>query len=70
MLRPLSNDRRLRVVTAIANGGMSRRSAARRFGVAPSTAINLNLTRAISSAPCPAPYGQTERAPAPRQENN
>ena len=38
MTRPLSNDLRRRVVTAVA-GGMSRRGAARRFGIAPSTAI-------------------------------
>ena len=39
MTRPLSNDLRRRVVTAVADGGMSRRGAARRFGIAPSTAI-------------------------------
>ena len=39
MTRPLSNDLRRRVVTAVVDGGMSRRSAARRFGIAPSTAI-------------------------------
>ncbi len=39
MTRPLSNDLRRRVVTAVVDGGMSRRSAAKRFGIAPSTAI-------------------------------
>ena len=39
MTRPLSNDLRRRVVTAMVDGGMSRRGAARRFGIAPSTAI-------------------------------
>ena len=39
MTRPLSNDLRRRVVTAVVEGGMSRRSAAKRFGIAPSTAI-------------------------------
>ena len=39
MTRPLSNDLRHRVVTAVVDGGMSRRSAAKRFGIAPSTAI-------------------------------
>ena len=39
MTRPLSNDLRRRVVTAVVDGGMSRRGAARRFGIAPSTAI-------------------------------
>ena len=38
MTRPLSNDIRERLVSAV-DGGLSRRSAARRFGVAPSTAI-------------------------------
>ena len=39
MTRPLSNDLRRRVVTAVVEGGMSRRGAAKRFGIAPSTAI-------------------------------
>ena len=38
MTRPLSYDLRPRVVTAV-DGGMSRRGAAKRFGIAPSTAI-------------------------------
>jgi transposase len=38
MTRPLSNDLRIRLVTAV-DSGLSRRSAARRFGVAASTAI-------------------------------
>ena len=39
MTRPLSNDLRRRVVTSVVQGSMSRRGAARRFGIAPSTAI-------------------------------
>ena len=39
MTRPLSDDLRRRVVTAVVDGGMTRRGAARRFGIAPSTAI-------------------------------
>ena len=39
MSRPLSDDLRKRVVAAV-DGGMSCRSAARRFGVAASTAIH------------------------------
>ncbi len=39
MTRPLSNDLRRRAVRAVVDGGMSRRGAARRFGIAPSTAI-------------------------------
>ena len=38
MTRPLSNDLRERLVLAV-EGGMTRRSAAKRFGVAASTAI-------------------------------
>ncbi len=38
MTRPLSNDLRTRLISAV-EGGMSRRSAARRFGMAASTAI-------------------------------
>jgi transposase len=38
MTRPLSNDIRERLVSAV-EGGMSRRSAAKRFGIAASTAI-------------------------------
>ena len=38
MTKPLSNDIRERLVSAV-DGGLSRRSAARRFGVAASTAI-------------------------------
>ncbi len=38
MTRPLSKDIRDRLISAV-EGGMWRRSAARRFGVAPSTAI-------------------------------
>lgn len=38
MTRALSNDLRERLVSAV-EGGMSRRSAARRFGIAASTAI-------------------------------
>ncbi len=39
MTRPLSNALRRRAVRAVFDGGMSRRGAARRFGIAPSTAI-------------------------------
>ncbi len=38
MARPLSNDLRERVVSAVVEGGMSRNQAATRFGVAVSTA--------------------------------
>ena len=38
MTQPLSDDLRRRVVAAV-DGGMSRRAAAKRFGIAVSTAI-------------------------------
>jgi transposase len=41
MSRPLSQDLRLRIVRAVEEEGMSCRGAAGRFGVAPSTAIEL-----------------------------
>jgi transposase len=40
MTKPLSNDLRERIVAAV-DGGMSRRAAARRFGVSESAAIKL-----------------------------
>ena len=39
MTRLLSNGSRRRVVTAVVDGGMSRRRAANRFGIAPWAAI-------------------------------
>ncbi len=39
MIRPLSNDLRRQVVTVVVDGGMSRRSTAKQFGIEPSTAI-------------------------------
>ena len=41
MARALSEDLRRRVVAAVVEDGMSRRVAAQRFGIAPSTAIKL-----------------------------
>jgi transposase len=41
MAKPLSSDIRVRIVRAVEVEGMSRRGAADRFGVAPSTAIDL-----------------------------
>ena len=56
MTRPLSNDLRRRVVTAVA-GGMSRRGAARRFGIAPSTAIKWVLAWQQTGSFRPRPQG-------------
>ena len=41
MSKPLSLDLRRRIVRAVEEEGMSRRAAAARFGVAPSTAVEL-----------------------------
>ena len=41
MAKPLSSDLRLRIIRAVKDEGMSCRGAASRFGVAPSTAIEL-----------------------------
>ena len=41
MTKPLSSDLRVRIIEAIDKEGMSRRAAADRFGVAPSTAVEL-----------------------------
>jgi len=41
MTKPLSLDLRLRIVRAVEVEGMSRRGAASRFGVAPSTVVDL-----------------------------
>ena len=41
MAKPLSPDLRLRIIRAVEDEGMSCRGAAARFGVAPSTAIEL-----------------------------
>jgi len=41
MAKPLSPDLRLRIIRAVEDEGMSRRGAAERFGVAPSTAVEL-----------------------------
>jgi transposase len=41
MAHPLSSDLRLRIIRAVENDGMSCRGAADRFGVAPSTAVDL-----------------------------
>ena len=61
MTRPLSDDLRRRVVTAV-DDGMSRRGAAKRFGIAPSTAIK--WVRAWQRTGCyrPRPQGGDRRS--------
>lgn len=44
MTKPLSPDLRARIIEAVEEEGMSRRAAAERFGVAPSTAVELVRT--------------------------
>jgi transposase len=61
MTKPLSTDLRLRVVTAV-EGGMSRRAAAARFGIAPSVAVKLyELWRTTGSVE-PRPQGGDRRS--------
>ena len=61
MTRPLSDDLRRRVVRAV-DDGMSRRGAAKRFGIAPSTAIK--WVRAWQRTGCyrPRPQGGDRRS--------
>jgi transposase len=61
MTRPLSNDIRERLVSAV-DGGMSRRSAARRFGVAASTAIKWVALWRRTGAVGPRPQGGDHRS--------
>ena len=56
MTRPLSDDLRRRVVTAV-DDGMSRREAARRFGIAPSTAIKWVWAWCLTGSCRPRPQG-------------
>ena len=41
MGKPLSEDLRIRIITAVEKEGMSRRAAAARFGVSPASAIRI-----------------------------
>ncbi len=61
MTRPLSNDLRRRLISAV-DGGMSRRSAARRFGVAPSTAIKWVAQWRQTGEVGPKPMGGDKRS--------
>jgi len=61
MGQPLSMDLRSRVLVAI-DGGMSCRSAAARFGVAPSTAIRWHGQRRETGAFAPKPQGGDMRS--------
>ena len=61
MTQPLSDDLRRRVVTAV-DGGMSRRGAARRFGIAPSTAIKWVRAWQYTGSYRPRPQGGDRRS--------
>ena len=61
MTQPLSNDLRRRVVTAV-DGGMSRRGAAKRFGIAPSTAIKWVCAWQLTGSYRPRPQGGDRRS--------
>ena len=61
MTRPLSDDLRRRVVTAV-DDGMSRREAARRFGIAPSTAIKWVWAWCLTGSCRPRPQGGDNRS--------
>lgn len=61
MGKPLSMDLRERVVAAI-DAGLSRRAAAARYGVAPSTAIRWDNERRITGSFAPKPQGGDTRS--------
>ena len=61
MTQPLSNDLRRRVVTAV-DGGMSRRGAAKRFGITPSTAIKWVCAWQRTGSYRPRPQGGDRRS--------
>lgn len=61
MGQPLSMDLRARVVAAV-DAGMSCRSAAARFGVAPSTAIRWQAQRRTTGSFAPRPQGGDTRS--------
>ena len=61
MTKPLSNDIRERLISAV-EGGMSRRSAAGRYGVAPSTAIKWFAQWSRTGSVEPLPQGGDKRS--------
>jgi transposase len=61
MGQPLSMDLRTRLLAAI-DGGMSRRAAAARFGVAPSTAIRWQSQQRATGSCAPKPQGGDMRS--------
>jgi len=61
MGKPLSMDLRERVIEAI-DTGLSRRAAAARYGVAPSTAIRWDIERRSTGSFAPKPQGGDMRS--------
>jgi transposase len=61
MAKPLSEDLRLRVVQAV-EGGMSRRAAAERFGVSPSSAVRFVQEWRESGSTRAKPQGGDQRS--------
>ena len=61
MGQPLSMDLRARLLAAV-DDGMSRRAAAARFGVAPSTAIRWQSQRTVTGSFAPKPQGGDMRS--------
>jgi transposase len=62
MTKPLSLDLRLRIVRAVEEEGMSRRAAAARFGVAPSTVVDLMRHRKETGSCEARPQGGDRRS--------
>ena len=61
MTKPLSNDLRTRLIVAVSQG-MSRRAAAQRFGIAPSTAVKWVHRWRATGASAPRPQGGDKRS--------
>ena len=61
MAKAISNDLRKRIVDAV-DAGSSRRAAAERFDVAPSTAVNVVLLRQQTGSLNPKPRGGDKRS--------
>jgi transposase len=61
MAKPLSQDLRVRIIRAV-EGGLSRRAAAERFGVSPSSAVRFLLEWRESGATRARPQGGDQRS--------
>ena len=61
MARPLSEDLRSRLIAAV-DGGMSRRAAAKRFGVAAASAVRWVRAWRMTGAMCAKPQGGDKRS--------